>query len=71
VVAVVRFQGAGCSSGAPVVCRFSRNPPAVAITVGIGMDSTSNWLPNAWTWVFAIYCVAVLPLLGWAIAQAL
>jgi hypothetical protein len=54
-----------------LLCRFSRNPPAVAITVGIGMDSTSNWLPNAWTWVFAIYCVAVLPLLGWAIAQAL
>jgi hypothetical protein len=35
------------------------------------MDSTGNWLVTAWTWVFAIYCVAVLPLLGWAIAQAL
>jgi hypothetical protein len=34
------------------------------------MDSTGNWLTNAWTALFAIYCVAVLPLLGWAIAHA-
>jgi hypothetical protein len=50
---------------------LSLNPRAVPVTVGIVMDLTSNWLRNAWTWVFAIYCVAVLPLLGWAIAQAL
>jgi hypothetical protein len=35
------------------------------------MDSTGNWLITAWTWVFAIYSVAVIPLLGWAIAQAI
>jgi hypothetical protein len=35
------------------------------------MDSTGNLLGNAWTALFAIYCAAVLPLLGWAIAHAL
>jgi hypothetical protein len=34
------------------------------------MGSTGNWLGNAWTAVLAIYCVAVLPLLAWAIAHA-
>jgi hypothetical protein len=35
------------------------------------MDSTGNPLGLAWTAVFAIYCVAVLPLLGWAISHSL
>jgi hypothetical protein len=35
------------------------------------MDSTSNWLSTAWTALLAVYALAVLPLLGWAIAQAL
>jgi hypothetical protein len=42
---------------------------AVPLTIQ-RMDSTGNWLSSAWTAVFAIYCVAVLPLLGWAIAHA-
>jgi hypothetical protein len=35
------------------------------------MDSTGNPLGLAWTAVFAIYGVAVLPLLGWAIVHSL
>jgi hypothetical protein len=39
------------------------------------MDSTSritsDWLSTAWTSIFVIYVAAVLPLLGWALAQAL
>lgn len=35
------------------------------------MEATDNRLATAWTAVFAIYCLAVLPLLGWAILQAL
>jgi hypothetical protein len=49
--------------------RFSLIVWAAPISVVV-MDSTGNWLGNAWTAVFAIYCVAVLPLLGWAIAHA-
>jgi hypothetical protein len=51
--------------------RFSRIVCAGAITVDTGMDSTSNWLSTAWTALLAVYALAVLPLLGWAIAQAL
>jgi hypothetical protein len=30
-----------------------------------------DWLSIAWTAILVIYCAAVLPLLGWAIVQAL
>jgi hypothetical protein len=30
-----------------------------------------NPLSIAWTAIFGIYCAAVLPLLGWAVVQAL
>jgi hypothetical protein len=49
---------------------MSPNPWAAPISVVV-MDSTANWLGLAWGAVFAIYCVAVLPLLGWAIVHAL
>jgi hypothetical protein len=34
------------------------------------MEWTDKRLATAWSVVLAIYCLAVLPLLGWAIAQA-
>jgi hypothetical protein len=30
-----------------------------------------DWLSIAWSAIFGIYCAAVLPLLGWAVVQAL
>jgi hypothetical protein len=52
------------------VWRLSLNSLPALASVAV-MDSTGNWLGTAWTALLAIYCVAVLPLLGWAIAHAL
>lgn len=36
-----------------------------------GERGRRDWLSIAWTGMFGIYSAAALPLLGWAIAQAL
>jgi hypothetical protein len=56
-----------------------RPPPSLSDRNDRGVDGPGrvagerrrrDWLSIAWTAIFLVYCMAVLPLLGWAIVQA-